>query len=186
MFGRMMNNYYYGKSGKGDFRKEDLPETRSQLFRDTLRTRLSALCRLNLLYMLVWLPTMIVIMVSAMNMYSTLTNFALIQDNNYPAYVEMMQNSGVENVISEEEFGSLVSQKEELGIYMNSTLRASLTRLLLWLFPAQGAPPLHGSFSPARRYSGRSPGWLSRASQSLARVEILTAFAFPVLRMDML
>ena len=56
MFGRMMNNYYYGKSGKGDFRKEDLPETRSQLFRDTLRTRLSALCRLNLLYMLVWLP----------------------------------------------------------------------------------------------------------------------------------
>ena len=24
MFGRMMNNYYYGKSGKGDFRKEDL------------------------------------------------------------------------------------------------------------------------------------------------------------------
>ena len=28
MFGRMMNNYYYGKSGKGDFRKDDLPETR--------------------------------------------------------------------------------------------------------------------------------------------------------------
>ena len=28
MFGRFMNNYYYGKSGKGDFRKEDLPETR--------------------------------------------------------------------------------------------------------------------------------------------------------------
>ena len=135
MFGRMMNNYYYGKSGKGDFRKEDLPETRSQLFRDTLRTRLSALCRLNLLYMLVWLPAMIVIMMSVMNMYSTLTNFALIQDNNYPAYVEMMQNSGAENVISEEEFGSLVSQKEELGIYMNSTLRSFLTRLLLWLIP---------------------------------------------------
>ena len=62
MFGRMMNNYYYGKSGKGDFRKEDLPQNRRQLFSDTLRTRLSALCRLNLLYMLIFLPAMIVIM----------------------------------------------------------------------------------------------------------------------------
>ena len=60
MFGRMMNNYYYGKSGKGDFRKDDMPGTRWQLFTDTLRTRLSALCRLNMLYMLVWLlPTLI-------------------------------------------------------------------------------------------------------------------------------
>ena len=25
MFGRMMNSYYYGKSGKGDYRKEDNP-----------------------------------------------------------------------------------------------------------------------------------------------------------------
>ena len=65
MFGRMMNNYYYGKSGKGDFRKEDMPETRWQLFWDTLRTRLSGLCRLNLLYMLVWLPAMIVLLVNA-------------------------------------------------------------------------------------------------------------------------
>ena len=48
MFGKMMNSYYYGKSGKGDFRKDDMPETRMQLFWDTLRTRLSGLCRLNL------------------------------------------------------------------------------------------------------------------------------------------
>ena len=65
MFGRMMNNYYYGKSGKGDFRKEDLPETRMQLFRDTLRTRLASLCRLNLLYVLIWLPVMILMEKSA-------------------------------------------------------------------------------------------------------------------------
>ena len=26
MFGKWANNYYYGKSGKGDYRKEDLPE----------------------------------------------------------------------------------------------------------------------------------------------------------------
>ena len=135
MFGRMMNNYYYGKSGKGDFRKEDLPETRSQLFMAMLRTRLSALCRLNLLYMLVWLPMMLVIMISVMGMYSTLTNYTLIQENNYSGYVEMMQNSGAEDIISEEEFNTLVSQGDELGSYMASTLKSSLTKLLLLLIP---------------------------------------------------
>ena len=60
MFGKMMNNYYYGKSGKGDFRKEDLPQNRRQLFADTLKTRLSALCRINLLYTLIFLPAIIV------------------------------------------------------------------------------------------------------------------------------
>ena len=131
MFGRMMNNYYYGKSGKGDFRKEDLPETRSQLFWDMLRTRLSALCRLNLLYMLVWLPMMIVVMFSVVNIYNSLTSYMLISENDYPAYVEVMQNSGAESVISEEEYNLLASQEADLGGY----LRSSLTTLLLWLIP---------------------------------------------------
>lgn len=61
MFGKFMNNYYYGKSGKGDYNPEDLPKTRWQLFLEMLRTRLSALCRLNLIYVLPWLPTIIVI-----------------------------------------------------------------------------------------------------------------------------
>ena len=61
MFGKFMNNYYYGKSGKGDYTPEDLPKTRMQLFFEMLRVRLSALCRMNLVYMLPWIPTMIVI-----------------------------------------------------------------------------------------------------------------------------
>jgi hypothetical protein len=64
MFGKMMNNYYYGKSGKGDYRKEDLPHNRWQLFFEMLRIRFSALVRLNLMYMLIWLPTMIVLMMA--------------------------------------------------------------------------------------------------------------------------
>ena len=64
MFGRMMNNYYYGKSGKGDFRKEDMPETRMQLFWEMLRTRLASLVRLNLIYAVIWLPAIIVILVN--------------------------------------------------------------------------------------------------------------------------
>lgn len=61
MFGKFMNNYYYGKSGKGDYTPEDLPKTRWQLFWEMLRVRLSALSRLNLIYMLPWIPTMLVI-----------------------------------------------------------------------------------------------------------------------------
>ena len=83
MFGRMMNNYYYGKSGKGDFRKEDLPQNRRELFRDTLKTRLSALCRINLLYMLIFLPAMLVIMFSFTNILSTTSNLMLVEQNDY-------------------------------------------------------------------------------------------------------
>ena len=83
MFGRMMNNYYYGKSGKGDFRKEDLPQNRRQLFSDTLRTRLSALCRLNLLYMLIFLPAMIVIMSHYSNALSAASTVSLARQRNY-------------------------------------------------------------------------------------------------------
>ncbi len=61
MFGKFMNNYYYGKSGKGDYTPEDLPKTRMQLFFEMLRVRLSALCRMNLIYMLPWIPTLLVI-----------------------------------------------------------------------------------------------------------------------------
>ncbi len=61
MFGRMMNNYYYGKSGKGDYKKEDLPRNRWQLFWEMLRVRFSGLMRLNLMAIVVWIPLMIVV-----------------------------------------------------------------------------------------------------------------------------
>ena len=93
MFGRFMNNYYYGKSGKGDFRKEDLPQNRRELFRDTLKTRLSQLCRINLLYMLIFLPAMIVMMISYTNILSYASNLMLIEQNDYQSYVEQMTNA---------------------------------------------------------------------------------------------
>ena len=61
MFGKFMHNYYYGKSGKGDYTPEDLPKTRLQLFFEMLRVRLNGLCRMNLIYVLPWLPTILVI-----------------------------------------------------------------------------------------------------------------------------
>lgn len=55
-FGNLMNNYFYGKSGKGDYRIEDMPQNRFQLFGAVLKTRWSALVGVNLLYVLFWLP----------------------------------------------------------------------------------------------------------------------------------
>jgi uncharacterized membrane protein YesL len=79
MFGRFMNSYFYGKSGKGDYTKEDLPQTRSQLFRETLRTRMSGLVRLNLLYMLAWIPVMAVAGYFIMLLYSAVSGLVDLQ-----------------------------------------------------------------------------------------------------------
>ena len=76
MFGKMMNRYYYGKSGKGDYTKEDLPQTRWQLFWEMLRVRLSGLIRLNLMYAVAWLPAIIVIGRGLLVWYAGLANVA--------------------------------------------------------------------------------------------------------------
>ena len=73
MFGRFMNNYYYGKSGKGDYNPEDLPRTRMQLFWEMLRTRAGGLMRLNLIYVLPWLPMLLVIGMFYVNTISVLS-----------------------------------------------------------------------------------------------------------------
>jgi len=79
MFGKMMNSYYYGKSGKGDYRKEDLPKNRWQLFWEMLRIRFASLMRLNLMYAVAWLPVILV---------SLLSGFALIAGLNQGSEAE--------------------------------------------------------------------------------------------------
>ncbi len=66
MFGKMMNSFYYGKSGKGDYRKEDLPSNRWQLFFEMLKVRLSGLIRLNLIYVLILIPLIALIVMTAL------------------------------------------------------------------------------------------------------------------------
>lgn len=72
MFEKLMNNYYFGKSGKGDFTPDDLPTTRMQLFWEVLRIRFSALIRLNLMQLVVWLPLMLVLMFSVTTAMETI------------------------------------------------------------------------------------------------------------------
>ncbi len=133
MFGRFMNNYYYGKSGKGDFRKEDMPETRMQLFWDTLRTRMSALCRLNLMYALIWLPCMIVLGLGLYNFVSQVNVVLLAQDGRLQEYVDSVQQQSGENAVavtvSAEEQDAIA--QTDLGKMVDSILFSTL----LWLMP---------------------------------------------------
>ncbi|MGN0779829.1 MAG: DUF624 domain-containing protein [Aristaeellaceae bacterium] len=76
MFSKWMNSFYYGKSGKGDYTPENLPTNRWQLFWEMLRVRFAALMRLNLMYMIPWLPTMIVLMIGALSFLTNLTTMA--------------------------------------------------------------------------------------------------------------
>ncbi|MDD3412192.1 MAG: DUF624 domain-containing protein [Eubacteriales bacterium] len=79
MFGKFMNNFYYGKSGKGDYRKEDLPTTRWALFWEMLKIRFSGLMRLNLIYVVAWLPALLVALSAVLNVYSGLVSLSDMQ-----------------------------------------------------------------------------------------------------------
>ena len=132
MFGRMMNNYYYGKSGKGDFRKEDLPQNRRQLFSDTLKTRLSALCRINLLYMLIFLPAMLVIMLNFTNFLSNTTLLVEIeQQDNYASYVQQYTEAEKEVPVSEEQFNEIRTK----GVNYGDIVDGNLFTMFIWLVP---------------------------------------------------
>lgn len=76
MFGKLMNNYYYGKSGKGDYKRDDLPRNRWQLFWEMLRIRLSGLFRLNLMTAVAYLPLIYVLVVMVNALFSHLVGIS--------------------------------------------------------------------------------------------------------------
>lgn len=134
MFGKMMNRFYYGKSGKGDFTKEDLPQTRWQLFWEMLRVRFTALFKLNLLYMVAWLPAIIVIGRAVLMIFSGLTNLMDMQ--------------------SQAEAGELaadvLSQNTQLLV---DAIRAILSQTLLLLVPCIA---ITGPFTAGAAYVTRN------------------------------
>ena len=149
MFGRFMNNYYYGKSGKGDFRKEDLPQNRRQLFLDTLKTRLSGLCRINLMYMLIFLPAMIVMMFFFTNIISNTSNLMIMEENDYASYSEMVKENGREVSVTEEQYNELRNS----GINAGDLMDNELFRMLVWLIPCLA---ITGPFTAGLSYVTRN------------------------------
>ena len=124
-----MNNYYYGKSGKGDFRKEDLPENRWQLFWDMLRTRLSALCRLNMMYAVIWLPAMIVTLVIFTSSISSLNTILAAHEGTLKQMVEESAGEEIPLTYTDEEIAQLAQVNP--AEYMQSVM----LHLVLWLVP---------------------------------------------------
>ncbi len=55
----IMNNYFYGKAGQGDYTVEQMPTTRRQLFFTTLKVRFSSMVGLNLIELLFLLPLIV-------------------------------------------------------------------------------------------------------------------------------
>lgn len=76
MFGKLMNNYYYGKSGKGDYQRDQLPRNRWQLFWEMLRIRLAGLFRLNLMTAVLFLPLMYVLVVMVNTLFAHLVSLS--------------------------------------------------------------------------------------------------------------
>ena len=129
MFGKMMNNYYYGKSGKGDFRKDDMPETRMQLFFDTLRTRLSGLCRLNLIYAIAWIPAALVLLLNVSNLWNRVQTEAAVSQYEYTEYAELLKEKNIEVTIAEADYNALrESLLERDRIYADANYEAYLER----------------------------------------------------------
>lgn len=91
MFGKFMNNYYYGKSGKGDYRKEDLPRNRMQLFWEMLRVRMSGLFRLNLMTIIAWIPLMVIVAQYISNVYGLLGLIAEVDADRAAATAEQLE-----------------------------------------------------------------------------------------------
>ncbi|MBR3743205.1 MAG: DUF624 domain-containing protein [Clostridia bacterium] len=124
MFGKMMNNFYYGKSGKGDFRKEDLPKNRWQLFWEMLRVRFASLCRLNLMTIAAWLPMIILIGYCV----TTLFNVLMIRGQ-YDAYVA----NGDIGELTEEQISLLSTM--DLDQWMVDMAFSLLSTFCLWAIP---------------------------------------------------
>jgi len=66
MMGNFFNRMYYGKSGKEDYTRDDLPDNRWQLFLAMVRLNFSKLVGVNLMFVVFFLP--LYIWVFSMNM----------------------------------------------------------------------------------------------------------------------
>lgn len=131
MFGKLMNSFYYGKSGKGDFRKEDLPKTRWQLFWSMLKVRLSGLCRLNLMTLVAFIPLIIVLILFVENVINSLVIITEFQ--NY-LLTGAFTESFTEEMLAALAQGGVVDEASGYA-YFFSVVFASLSSSLLYLIP---------------------------------------------------
>ena len=129
MFGKWRNNYYYGKSGQGDFRRDDLPHNRWQLFWSMLRTRLAGLCRLNLTVAAAWLPLIVVIYICATEFLEKWQ--ILIMHLQYLDTGVMNENLTAESIAA---FAEIMKTTTPAAL-MKEAIQSSLWKFCLWCIP---------------------------------------------------
>ncbi len=93
----LMNSYFYGKAGKGDYTVEQMPTTRKQLFFTTLRVRFSSMMGLNLIHVLFCQPLIMWVLVAVTTFLSygdieTAKNISRELRAAYAVYDEARQN----------------------------------------------------------------------------------------------
>ncbi len=99
VFGKFLNNYYYGKAGKGDYRRDDLPQNRWQQFWEMLRVRLAGLFRMNLMTAVAFLPVMYVVIVTLNALFAHMIILSEVAADRAAAtaeYLRMADNSAQE------------------------------------------------------------------------------------------
>ena len=129
--GRLMNSYFYGKAGKGDFKKSDLPTNRWQLFWEMLRIRISALIRMNLMTVIAFLPTIVVLVYNISNILmvsNTLNEYRLTgQVSSYNS--ETQETVYVE---ASDELKALAAEEETSG---SAWMMSALAHMCVLLIP---------------------------------------------------
>ena len=102
----LMNNYFYGKAGQGDYTVDQMPTTRVQLFFTTLKVRFSSMIGLNLLHVLFLLPLLVWTFIG----YQTLTIYA--SDDAYRLGGEEMQAAYREYTELLSEYEAIVNEPQ--------------------------------------------------------------------------
>ena len=134
MFGKMMNSYYYGKSGKGDFQKEDLPHNRWQLFWAMLRVRLSGISRMNLMVLPVFIPLMGVLLVNGLRGIQVL-NLAVGFQQSIEQGTELGEEYTDEIIAMFHSAPYYADGVFDLASYSRDILKSILMHALIWLIP---------------------------------------------------
>lgn len=129
MLGKWRNNYYYGKSGQGDFRRDDLPHNRWELFWAMLRTRLAGLCRLNLTVAAVWLPLIVVVYICTTEFIEKWQILAL--------HLEYLDTGVMSEHLTTEAVAAFAEIMKETtpAALMDEAVQSSLWKFCLWAIP---------------------------------------------------
>ena len=101
------------------------------------------------MYMLIFLPAMIVMMFFFTNIISNTSNLMIMEENDYASYAEMVKENGQEVAVTEEQYNELRNS----GINAGDLMDNELFRMLVWLIPCLA---ITGPFTAGLSYVTRN------------------------------